>query len=54
MNGTPVKDSRDLARKIGTLAPGGAVKLDILRNGGAKTLTVTLGEMPNDRQAKAH
>ncbi len=53
MNGAPVKDARDLARKIGTMAPGSAVKLDILRNGGAKTLSVTLGEMPNERQAKA-
>jgi serine protease Do len=53
LNGTPVKDSREVARKIGALAPGSAVKLDILRNGGTKTITVTLGEMPDDRQAKA-
>jgi serine protease Do len=53
LNGTPVKDSREVARKIGAMAPGSAVKLDILRNGGTKTLTVTLGEMPKDRQAKA-
>ena len=53
LNGTPVKDSREVARKIGALAPGSAVKLDILRNGATKTVTVTLGEMPKDRQAKA-
>src|SRR5882762_1915530 len=53
LNGTPVKDSREVARKIGAMAPGSAVKLDILRNGATKTVTVTLGEMPKDRQAKA-
>jgi len=53
INGTPVKDSRDLARKIGTMAPGTSVKLDIVRNGEAKSIAVTLGEMPADRQAKA-
>jgi serine protease Do len=53
MNGTPVKDSRDLARRIGMEAPGSSVKFDITRNGESKTLTVTLGEMPADKQAKA-
>ena len=53
LNGTPVKDSRDLARTIATLAPGSSVKLDILRSGQSKTLTVTLGELPNQRQANA-
>ena len=53
VNGTPVKDARDLARKIGTMAPGTSVKLDVLRNGEAKTMTLTLGEMPNEQQAKA-
>jgi len=53
LNGTPVKDSREVARKIGAMAPGSTVKLDILRNGGSKAITVTLGEMPGERQAKA-
>ena len=53
INGTPVKDSRDLARRIGGLAPGTSVKLDLLRDGASKTLTVTLGELPAERQAKA-
>ena len=53
VNGTPVKDARDLARTIGMMAPDTSVKLDILRNGEAKNLTLTLGEMPNERQAKA-
>jgi serine protease Do len=53
INGTAVKDSRDLARRIGGLAPGASVKVDVLRNGQAKSLDLTLGEMPADRQAKA-
>ena len=53
VNGAPVKDARELARTIGTMAPNTAVKLDIIRNGEAKTLSLTLGEMPNEKQAKA-
>ena len=54
VNGTAIKDSRDLARTIATLAPGSSVKLDVFRNGGTKTLTLALGELPNERQAKAN
>jgi serine protease Do len=53
LNGTPVKDSRDLARKVAALAPGSSAKLDILRNGESKALTITLGELPNRKQANA-
>jgi serine protease Do len=53
LNGTPLKNSRDLALKVAALAPGSSVKLDILRNGESKTLTITLGEMPNRKQANA-
>ena len=51
LNGTPVKDSRDLAQKVAMLAPGSSAKLDIVRKGESKTITVTLGEMPNQQQA---
>jgi serine protease Do len=53
VNGEQVKDSRDLARNISMMAPGSSVKLDILHKGETKTLTLALGEMPNDRQANA-
>jgi serine protease Do len=53
INGTAVKDSRDLARRIGGLAPGTSLKVDLLRNGEAKSLDLKLGEMPAERQAKA-
>src|SRR5436305_13526854 len=53
VNGTPVNDSRDLARKVAELAPNTPVKLDLLRNGQAKTLDVTPAKMPEQRQASA-
>ena len=53
LNGDPVKDSRDLARNISTMKPGSEVKLDILRNGESKSITLSLGEMPGDHQANA-
>jgi serine protease Do len=53
VNGTDVKDSRDLARTISTMAPGTSVKLDVLHKGESKPVTLTLGEMPNDRQDNA-
>jgi serine protease Do len=53
INGTPVKDARDLARRIGMTAPGTSVKLDIMRDGKSQTLSMTLGEMPAEQHAKA-
>src|SRR6185437_4096075 len=53
VNGAEVKDARDLARNISMIAPGTSVKLDVLHQGQARTVTVALGEMPNDRQASA-
>jgi serine protease Do len=53
VNGQPVKDARDLARKIGSLAPNAAVKLTIISKGAEKTISLTLGELPRDqRQAR--
>jgi serine protease Do len=53
VNGSPVKDARDLARTIGMLPPNAAAKLDILRQGDAKVVTVTLAQMPNEQAASA-
>ena len=53
VNGKPVKDARDLARQIGSLAPGASVKLTVWRKGEEKTFTLTLGELPNQREARA-
>jgi serine protease Do len=54
VNGQPVKDARDLAKRIGSMAPGASVKLGIVSKGAEKTVNVTLGELPAEqRQAKA-
>jgi serine protease Do len=53
VNGSDVKDARDLARAIGTMSPDSTVKLGILHQGQAKTLSVTLAKMPNEQQASA-
>jgi serine protease Do len=53
VNDNPVADARDLARKIGGMAPGATVKLGVVRAGAEKTLSLTLGELPNQREARA-
>ena len=53
VNGASIKDARELTRTIGASAPNSTVKLDVLRNGQAKTLEVALGQMPSEHQAKA-
>jgi serine protease Do len=53
IDGAPVEDARDLARKIAEMKPGSSIKLGIMRQGSEKSLTLTLGEMPAQRQAKA-
>src|SRR5262249_32776902 len=53
VDGHDVKDSHDLARKVSAIAPGTAVKLSILRKGEAQTVSMTIGEVPNQRQADA-
>ncbi|HMK80561.1 MAG TPA: Do family serine endopeptidase [Xanthobacteraceae bacterium] len=54
VNGQPVKDARDLARKIGGLPPNTKVSLTVISKGTEKTVALTLGELPREqRQAKA-
>ena len=50
---TSAKDARDLAKKIGALAPKASVKLTVLHSGSEKSSTLTLGEMPNAKEARA-
>jgi serine protease Do len=53
VDGKPVADARNLARMIGGLPPGTTVKLAIFREGAEKTVSLTLGELPNQREARA-
>jgi serine protease Do len=47
-----LKDARELARTIGGMAPGQTVKLVVFRKGQDKIVSMTLGELPNAKQAK--
>ena len=42
----PIPNGADLAAKIGSMAPGTAVAIGILRDGNERTVSVTLGELP--------
>jgi serine protease Do len=53
VNGHAVKDARDLARQIGAMAPGSDAKLSVWRKGEEKSFTLTLGELPREREARA-
>jgi serine protease Do len=53
VNGETVKDARELARTIGGLSPGTAVKLNVLHQGQDKVVNLTLGQLPNSLEAKA-
>lgn len=54
VNGNTIKDSRALARDISGMPPGSSAKLDILRKGETKTVTVTLAKMPNQSPKQAN
>jgi serine protease Do len=51
VDGTPIHDARELARKIGTMAPGASVKLGTIHSGQDKTVTLTLGTLPAEKVA---
>jgi serine protease Do len=51
VNGRPVHDARELARLIGTMAPGVTVQLGVIHTGQNKTVTLTLGTLPNEKDA---
>ena len=53
VNGEVVKDPRDLARTIGSRAPGANVKLNVLHKGRDETVILTLGPLPATQEANA-
>jgi serine protease Do len=53
IDGTPIKDARELSKTIGSTAPGTTIKLGMRRRGEEKTLTVTLAQVPSKRVASA-
>jgi len=53
VDGDPVADPHELARRIAAIGPKKTVKLTIIRDGSPMTLDVTLGKMPADKTASA-
>jgi serine protease Do len=53
VNGHAVKDAHDLAKQIGSMTPGTTVKLTVGRDGEEKSVSLTLGELPKSREARA-
>jgi serine protease Do len=51
VDGSTIADARELARKIGTMAPGTSIKLGVMHQGQEKNLTLTLGTLPGEHQA---
>jgi serine protease Do len=45
----PINSSSDLPRAVGGVKPGKTVSVEVLRKGGLKTLSVSVGEAPNDK-----
>ena len=52
VNGERLANARELARRIGAMAPGNAVKLTLLQGGSERDITVTLGELPAQMAAR--
>jgi len=53
VNDEPVRDARTLARRISSMAPGTSVKLSVYRGTKEEQLSLVLGELPKERQARA-
>jgi len=53
LNGHPIKDAHDLAKQIGSMTPGTTAKLSVWRKGEEKSFSLTLGELPKSREARA-
>src|SRR6202048_719958 len=53
VSGQSIKDAHELARTIGNLAPGNAVKLNVLHKGKDESVNLTLGQLPATQEANA-
>src|SRR5665213_3124208 len=53
VNGVAVDDARDLARKVGAIAPGAKVNLKVMRKGSERAFAFALGTLPRERVAEA-
>nr|CAD6420887.1 serine peptidase [Rhizobium sp. Q54] len=53
LNGEPVKDARDLARKVAAMGPNKKIEVSVWRDGKAQNLEVTLGNLASEDAASA-
>jgi serine protease Do len=53
VNAAPIRDARDLNKRITSAAPGSTVEIGVLRRGARKTMTAALGELPAKRPEAA-
>jgi serine protease Do len=53
VNGQAVASPKELSREIAAMKPGSKVELGVIRDGKEKTISMSLGSLPNDKQAKA-
>jgi len=53
VDGRSMKDNSEISRYIASKAPGASVKLDLLRDGAQKAVTLTLGTFPDEETANA-
>ncbi|WEX87681.1 Do family serine endopeptidase [Sinorhizobium garamanticum] len=48
MNGEPIKDPRDLARKVAALRPGSSADVTLWRDGKSQSVKLEIGNLPSD------
>jgi serine protease Do len=53
-NGQPIEDASQLKLRVAESTPGTQVQLSVNRNGESRTFDVTLGNLPEDKVAKAN
>ncbi|MGE5234741.1 MAG: Do family serine endopeptidase [Acidobacteriota bacterium] len=53
VNGTPIKETRQLIDRISMTAPGKTAEIELIRDGKKKTVTVTVGERPGNGESSA-
>jgi serine protease Do len=52
-DGKPVEASGDLSRLVGSTRPGAQVSAELVRKGSSRTVSITVGELQEDRVASA-
>ncbi|MCO5730888.1 Do family serine endopeptidase [Rhizobium sp. SSA_523] len=53
VNGDPIKDARDLAKKVAAIGPNKKIDVSVWRNGKSESVPVMLGNLASDEATKA-